>query len=526
MPPKVRITKENVVNTAMKLVKERGESALNARTIAAELDCSTQPIFSSFTSMEALKEAVIEGAEALVVGLTVHEAYDEINAWLTEEYGTTVQDIYETVVNDPEVEELFRYIYIESAGLDVEDDDDMEHLDEVIANIRAFSIDDFIGDERFEEMTVYEFVDGFETLPFALHENPEDFIAALRSLLEMTLAEFEDNNGMYLFTSLKNQISYVTVNELGGRVDFNFKNVLELESIEGVFKLDIIRATPSEYVEGKLDTVTTKVTAGFKIYDISKETVEIALDEDDSIIENALFDSSYSDPFDGYFAILKIYDYYNYGDETVMDLLVDISRDDGTWISIYYEYVPIEYLLDEDIVITAEYITSVDGAILDDGGNLDLRFKLTYDANDRIKLISVPETRALTLAETVFYSYLNGENEYGAEMDSAVEEIYDYGTTMRIYFYSGFDLKSIAYTLKYDIERDVFVGTITGVSVDSDHRLINADGNGYYGFNDDPNMMNAYFDGDPTFELYYDEETNTILFVEYPVVVEEYRSGW
>ena len=65
MPPKIKITKENVINTAVNLVRAYGESALNARTIADVLACSTQPIFSNFSTMEALKEAVIEGAEAL-----------------------------------------------------------------------------------------------------------------------------------------------------------------------------------------------------------------------------------------------------------------------------------------------------------------------------------------------------------------------------------------------------------------------------------------------------------------------------
>ena len=58
MPPTVKITKEDIINTGVKLVRECGEEAINARTVASSLNCSTQPIFSNFSSMEELKEAV------------------------------------------------------------------------------------------------------------------------------------------------------------------------------------------------------------------------------------------------------------------------------------------------------------------------------------------------------------------------------------------------------------------------------------------------------------------------------------
>ena len=66
MPPKVKITKEEIVQTAVELVRANGEQAINARAIAAALNCSTQPVFSNFRSMEELREAVI---------LTAYERY-------------------------------------------------------------------------------------------------------------------------------------------------------------------------------------------------------------------------------------------------------------------------------------------------------------------------------------------------------------------------------------------------------------------------------------------------------------------
>ena len=64
MPPKVRITGEDILNAAFSLVRERGMHALNARELAMRLSCSTQPIFCNFASMEALREAVLVRANA------------------------------------------------------------------------------------------------------------------------------------------------------------------------------------------------------------------------------------------------------------------------------------------------------------------------------------------------------------------------------------------------------------------------------------------------------------------------------
>lgn len=64
MPPRVRIQKEDIVGAAVELVRKNGAQALNSRSIAAALNCSTQPIFSNFATMEELRLAVIAAADA------------------------------------------------------------------------------------------------------------------------------------------------------------------------------------------------------------------------------------------------------------------------------------------------------------------------------------------------------------------------------------------------------------------------------------------------------------------------------
>lgn len=74
MPPKVKITKEKIIDTAISLIRRSGAQSVNARSIAAELGCSTQPIFSNFSSMEDLDNEVIHSAYGLYLGFLEREA--------------------------------------------------------------------------------------------------------------------------------------------------------------------------------------------------------------------------------------------------------------------------------------------------------------------------------------------------------------------------------------------------------------------------------------------------------------------
>ena len=73
MPPKVKITREDIIKTAFLLVKEKGEQGINARAIATALDCSTQPLFSNFATMDELREAVTSAAYEHYLGFIKNE---------------------------------------------------------------------------------------------------------------------------------------------------------------------------------------------------------------------------------------------------------------------------------------------------------------------------------------------------------------------------------------------------------------------------------------------------------------------
>lgn len=58
MPPKIRFSKEDVVKAAYEVARNDGLDAVNARSVAAQIGCSTQPLFREFSSMEEIKKEV------------------------------------------------------------------------------------------------------------------------------------------------------------------------------------------------------------------------------------------------------------------------------------------------------------------------------------------------------------------------------------------------------------------------------------------------------------------------------------
>ena len=65
MPPKIKITEDEVIQAALNIVRQQGTGALNARNVALALGCSTQPVFSNFATMMELRLAVVAEADKI-----------------------------------------------------------------------------------------------------------------------------------------------------------------------------------------------------------------------------------------------------------------------------------------------------------------------------------------------------------------------------------------------------------------------------------------------------------------------------
>ena len=107
MPPKTRITRTAVEEAAVALVRRCGVEGLNARALAGALGCSTQPVFSRFSSMEEVRAAVIRRAD---------ECY---NAMVETELGRARYPAYKAsgmayITFAREEKELFKLLFMRS----------------------------------------------------------------------------------------------------------------------------------------------------------------------------------------------------------------------------------------------------------------------------------------------------------------------------------------------------------------------------------------------------------------------------
>lgn len=65
MPPNAKFTKNEIIDTALNIVKTDGFGALTSRELGAHLGSSTRPIFTVFKNMDEVQQAVIKSAKTL-----------------------------------------------------------------------------------------------------------------------------------------------------------------------------------------------------------------------------------------------------------------------------------------------------------------------------------------------------------------------------------------------------------------------------------------------------------------------------
>lgn len=65
MPPKAKVTKNNIIEAALTIAEKEGFSSITARSVAKELGCSVAPIYVNFETMDQLMEALMKKIASL-----------------------------------------------------------------------------------------------------------------------------------------------------------------------------------------------------------------------------------------------------------------------------------------------------------------------------------------------------------------------------------------------------------------------------------------------------------------------------
>ena len=105
MPPKQRITREMILERSFEMFCRDGMDAVNARSVAKALNCSTQPIFSYYAGMDDLKNALENKAK---------ETFEAAISNLPQE-GDPIVNVCTAYVSFAAVQPcLFKYLFMRS----------------------------------------------------------------------------------------------------------------------------------------------------------------------------------------------------------------------------------------------------------------------------------------------------------------------------------------------------------------------------------------------------------------------------
>ncbi len=149
MPAEAKITSKMILEASIEVLRKVGNSGLNARSIAKELGCSTQPIYSVFSNMDALKKELY------------YEAQKAHKAKVAEYWGKTQPSNYKAygmgyVKFAREEKELFRFLYMQKIdGIDNKQDINYE---DIIKQIQAdYNLDRKTAELFHGNMTIYTY---------------------------------------------------------------------------------------------------------------------------------------------------------------------------------------------------------------------------------------------------------------------------------------------------------------------------------------------------------------------------------
>jgi AcrR family transcriptional regulator len=125
MPPKVIFNKSDVINSSLRIVKEKGFKQLSAREVAKELISSTRPVYEHFQSMDELKKAVRQK--------TVDLLYDYVTRQYTRNAFLNTGVGYVLYARDHK--EFFKIIFLEDNDASGIIDEMLDKLDNEMVNV-------------------------------------------------------------------------------------------------------------------------------------------------------------------------------------------------------------------------------------------------------------------------------------------------------------------------------------------------------------------------------------------------------
>ena len=271
------------------------------------IDADTKTVEDILNDILALVDDQIKVADIVkalkdAAGLTVNEALAEIDKVLTEQAGTTLQGLYDALVNDPQIVQLSKNMLKMQGMTDTE-------INSTIAEIQSMKIADMITASDMGDVTLIELIalimaeehydydgDGIcndcgININEIVRPTPDELIAGLfgeiEAVLAFTVSDIENlatggAESSYVAMIQKILDDFV-LNELNDTVSIEFSEGYNVKEITEETNVDFVLTVPSQ-IENKNNVLDIDAQLKIKLHSISGTKIDIALPKDATVL--------------------------------------------------------------------------------------------------------------------------------------------------------------------------------------------------------------------------------------------------
>ena len=215
-------------------------------------------------TVNGLIDAVSEACD-----LTILEAYDAIDAWLTKKYETNLQELYGEIVNDPRFETVYLNT-LKAQG--IEDEETLNFYKEELTALKAIVLKETLSATVTEmglaEASLYDVLmpiimsstleDGEELDPESI-PTKNAFFGVIKDMLALKVGEFEETV-MPLFTLINQSFENNLLEKAEFKAEVSFTEQFAISEISIVSATKTITKSPSDIIAGKTETFTEDTT--------------------------------------------------------------------------------------------------------------------------------------------------------------------------------------------------------------------------------------------------------------------------
>ena len=302
---------------------------------------------------ELTTEALLTALEE-VANLTISEALEAIDSWLTEEYDTTLQGVYDTIVADERFAAFFANVYLQSDPEATEED-----LEDAFTYIKAFDIAAVLVSEELDDVVLYDFI---LMATGAAEDSPtcEELFDMVGAMLAMTFDDLSENMGMEFGFE---QLAGIEILQLKAGYEVEFSPFFEIVKVDGSFVVEVETEQDCGF-EGYdyTDTSYSYLSIAYSITNISTNSVEVTAPTEDVYVDFLGTDFEYVDEYASYYLYFDHY-IYEIDDEEIEEfgMCINVVADilgEYVYYGIYADDLSLDMFDGDTVTIPAENLYS------------------------------------------------------------------------------------------------------------------------------------------------------------------------